>query len=153
MSMSALKLTPQPEFCEILRFDWCNRYLLDKAGGNDITLTPSPSLKPQYGPEARDKRQFLTLNPLSMWWVIKNNDGVITNFIAGIKFKVVLYTLMLSLISSHCNAIVIHNNYVNTKFFPATSYLVEAAPAISIYLVAVLPINLTQPYVEIVYRA
>jgi hypothetical protein len=67
MSMSALKLTPQPEFCEILRSVWCNRYLLDKAGRNAITPTPtpSPSLKPQFGIQTRDKRQFLVLSPLS----------------------------------------------------------------------------------------
>jgi hypothetical protein len=59
MSMSALKLIPQPEFCEILRSTvWCNRYLLDKAGRNAIIP------KPQNGPEARDKRQFLVLSPL-----------------------------------------------------------------------------------------
>ena len=34
---SALKWTPWPEFCEILHSDWRNRYLLDKAGLNDIT--------------------------------------------------------------------------------------------------------------------
>jgi hypothetical protein len=66
MSMSALKLTPQPELCEILRFDWCKRYLLDKAGRNVITLTPSPSLKPQFGLETRDTRQFLALSPLGV---------------------------------------------------------------------------------------
>ena len=34
---SALKWTPWPEFCETLHSDWCNRYLLDKAGLHDIT--------------------------------------------------------------------------------------------------------------------
>jgi hypothetical protein len=32
VSMSALKLVPQPGLCEILRSDWCNQYPLDKAG-------------------------------------------------------------------------------------------------------------------------
>jgi hypothetical protein len=58
-------LIPQPEFCEILRSDWRNRYLLDKAGRNAISPTPSPPLKPQFGPEARDKPWFLILNLLS----------------------------------------------------------------------------------------
>jgi hypothetical protein len=66
MSMQALKLIPQPEFCEILRSDWRNRYLLDKVGRNVITPTPSPPLNPQFGPEARNKPWFLILSPLSL---------------------------------------------------------------------------------------
>jgi pimeloyl-ACP methyl ester carboxylesterase len=49
-SIVQLRLTPHPEFCEILRSVWCNRHLLDKAGRNAITPTPSTPLKPQFGP-------------------------------------------------------------------------------------------------------